>query len=399
MASGAGLDAASATTAAQIETQNNSTMTPLGRYGPDNKQGLPVADVYKYDPAFRAAVDAMGGLEAYEAVTQCVHAGPVCPMTPAQQAALDAYSLGSGRLEGQADLLPLDWAAGIAQNPGAEFFGSSMGTLRIANTLSSDSPAAKAGLLIGGGAALAMGAWNALTSIDPTVAAQAQSGSAGTTTWNEGPFLPPPLITPLPDPTKPLIESVPIQTPPTYAESFPAAEPGSLNPANPGYGTTTPVDSGTILANQNADGEFNGDGLLQSVENRRRYSPGVASSAGNLPTISQDDDWLRGTNQNAGRVPQQIADKLSGQHFESFDDFRKMFWKEVAKDPVLTRQFGAKSIDRMKLGLAPLAHEAEWAGQRKVYELDHMEPIGKGGNIYDMNNIIIRTPYNHIRGK
>lgn len=31
------------------------------------------------------------------------------------------------------------------------------------------------------------------------------------------------------------------------------------------------------------------------------------------------------------------------------------------------------------LALAPLAPEAEWAGQRKVYELDHMEPIGKGG--------------------
>ncbi|WP_307002965.1 hypothetical protein [Sphingomonas sp. SORGH_AS_0879] len=102
VASGAGLDAASATVAARIETQNNATVTPLGRYGPDNKPGLPVADVYEHDPAFRAAVKALGGLEAYEAVTKCVRAGPFCPTTPAQQAALTAYSQGSDRLEGQA---------------------------------------------------------------------------------------------------------------------------------------------------------------------------------------------------------------------------------------------------------------------------------------------------------
>jgi len=51
----------------------------------------------------------------------------------------------------------------------------------------------------------------------------------------------------------------------------------------------------------------------------------------------------------------------------------------------------------MKDGKAPYANLDEQVGKRRVYELDHNVEIQNGGNIYDLNNIIIRTPYNHIK--
>ncbi len=35
----------------------------------------------------------------------------------------------------------------------------------------------------------------------------------------------------------------------------------------------------------------------------------------------------------------------------------------------------------------------EKVGRRRVYELDHTQELQFGGNVYDMNNIIVRTPY------
>ena len=33
------------------------------------------------------------------------------------------------------------------------------------------------------------------------------------------------------------------------------------------------------------------------------------------------------------------------------------------------------------------------------YELDHVEEIQHGGNVCDMDNIVVRTPLNHMRDK
>ncbi|MBB6504658.1 hypothetical protein F4693_001631 [Sphingomonas endophytica] len=101
VAAGAGLDAHGAVTSAQIETQNNSTKTAFGSYGPDSKHGLPVALVYENDAAFKAAVDKLGGLTAFNAVSDCANKTETCVLSPDQQAALDAYSLGSQKLASQ----------------------------------------------------------------------------------------------------------------------------------------------------------------------------------------------------------------------------------------------------------------------------------------------------------
>ncbi|MEK9212836.1 hypothetical protein, partial [Sphingomonas sp. 2378] len=96
VASGAGLDAASATVAARIETQNNATVTPLGRYGPDTPERLHFEDVYEYDPAFRAAVKAVGGREAFEEAVKGARSPASCVTTALQKAALDDEELFGG---------------------------------------------------------------------------------------------------------------------------------------------------------------------------------------------------------------------------------------------------------------------------------------------------------------
>ena len=129
----------------------------------------------------------------------------------------------------------------------------------------------------------------------------------------------------------------------------------------------------------------------------RRMAPGAASHGSNLPLIAEGQTWLKGTAGNAGKVPAQIAEKLNGKQFADFNKFREAFWQEVAADPVLSKQFSPSNQSRMASGRAPVALDTQQVGGRKRYELDHAEELQHGGNVYDMNNIIIRTPYNHMK--
>jgi len=53
----------------------------------------------------------------------------------------------------------------------------------------------------------------------------------------------------------------------------------------------------------------------------------------------------------------------------------------------------------MKSDRAPFVIQGQKFEKREVYELDHVEPIGKGGNVYDINNIFLRIPLNNVRRK
>lgn len=131
----------------------------------------------------------------------------------------------------------------------------------------------------------------------------------------------------------------------------------------------------------------------------RRLEAGVVSHDGSLPRIDAGQTWLRGTDGNAGRVPAQIAEKLNGRSFRNFREFRSEFWKAAASDPVLSAQFSPSNRTLMSQGLAPFVVPNQRLGKNRRYELDHNQPVAKGGNIYDLNNIIVRTPLNHLKGK
>ncbi|MDI1446041.1 DUF6531 domain-containing protein [Polyangium sp. 6x1] len=123
-----------------------------------------------------------------------------------------------------------------------------------------------------------------------------------------------------------------------------------------------------------------------------RNSPGVATAGNNHPDAS---NWLRGSHGNAGRIPQSVADKLNGRQFNTFDDFREAFWKEMAADPQASSVFNAANQTRMTQGLAPIAHSSQQYGGHMSYILHHNTPIQHGGAVYDMANLTVVTPQFH----
>lgn len=107
--------------------------------------------------------------------------------------------------------------------------------------------------------------------------------------------------------------------------------------------------------------------------------------------------WLTGAGVGLGSpIPTRIADQLRGVKFSSFDAFRKAFWQAVAEDSELGSQFIPRNIDRMRDGFAPTARYADAIGKRKVFELHHVEWVSEGGNVYDVDNLRVNTPKNHI---
>jgi len=123
-----------------------------------------------------------------------------------------------------------------------------------------------------------------------------------------------------------------------------------------------------------------------------RRLPGVVKGVGK---VIQGDRWLRGSHGNAGFVPSQIAQRLAGRQFKNFDAFRKAFWEEVAADANLSKGFTFDDLVAMRNGNAPAVDARQALGGRATYELHHAKPIQHGGEVYDVDNIVVVTPRYH----
>lgn len=124
-----------------------------------------------------------------------------------------------------------------------------------------------------------------------------------------------------------------------------------------------------------------------------RNIPGTVSGNGQ----QAGDSWLGGAGTGDGApIPSQIADKLRGREFGSFDAFRWAFWKAIAADPELSKQFDPNSLDTMNKGRAPFARKSERIGKRVKVELHHKNEISKGGDVYNVDNLNALTPKRHI---
>lgn len=124
-----------------------------------------------------------------------------------------------------------------------------------------------------------------------------------------------------------------------------------------------------------------------------RNMPGTASGKGH----PVGGNWLGNAGVGEGApIPSQIADKLRGKTFGSFDSFRRAFWKAVADDPELSKQFDSNSLDTMKNGRAPYVRKQERVGKRVKVELHHKQEISKGGDVYNVDNLNALTPKRHI---
>ncbi len=123
-----------------------------------------------------------------------------------------------------------------------------------------------------------------------------------------------------------------------------------------------------------------------------RLMPGTVTGVGE----DVSGIWLVGANSGVGvPIPTDVADSLRGLEFQSFDSFRAAFWKAVSESAAAD-QFINQSAGRMRKGKAPRVRKADSVGGRRSYELHHLEKVSEGGGVYDVDNLRVNTPRNHI---
>ncbi|KPY88796.1 Pyocin/colicin protein [Pseudomonas syringae pv. spinaceae] len=124
-----------------------------------------------------------------------------------------------------------------------------------------------------------------------------------------------------------------------------------------------------------------------------RSIPGVASGYGEPVT----GVWLGDrTRAEGASIPTHIADQLRGRRFGDFASLRKATWIAVADDPELGKQFTQNNLEIMRGGGAPHPKLSDQAGGRTRFEIHHKNYISKGGAVYDIDNLVIMTPRQHI---
>lgn len=107
---------------------------------------------------------------------------------------------------------------------------------------------------------------------------------------------------------------------------------------------------------------------------------------------------MYGTDKNAGVIPKEIADKLRGKQYNSFDEFRNDFWKAVAETDYANEFLingDPKNYYRMKNGGAPLVVSNQAINGSFTYQLHHIIPINQGGSVYSVDNLVVVTSRYH----
>ncbi|MEE4691444.1 S-type pyocin domain-containing protein [Pseudomonas alliivorans] len=125
-----------------------------------------------------------------------------------------------------------------------------------------------------------------------------------------------------------------------------------------------------------------------------RSIPGVASGYG----ATVDANWLKNSAKSQGApIPSSIAEQLRGQKFNSFDGLREAIWLAASKDPELSRHFSFINNREVLKKRAPYALPEDRIGSRVKLEIHHKHWISNGGAVYDLDNLTIMTPKEHIQ--
>jgi hypothetical protein len=98
-----------------------------------------------------------------------------------------------------------------------------------------------------------------------------------------------------------------------------------------------------------------------------------------------------------GAFPRQVADRLRGQVFNNWQQFREAFWRAVSDTPELNAAFSPQNQARIADGLAPYAPQAMHQGGISKFMLDHTETIaiGREATLYNMDEIMVVSPKVH----
>ncbi len=128
-----------------------------------------------------------------------------------------------------------------------------------------------------------------------------------------------------------------------------------------------------------------------------RNRPGVASGSGT--EVVGPRQWL--VQGRVAMVPAEVAARLRGRSFGSFEEFQTAFWRAVAQEPQLLGQFSSSNQTHIRNGNAPFAPPGQQTGRGPAqtrYNLHHKQPISEGGGVYDVDNILVVSPWQHYIG-
>ncbi|MCY8540105.1 LXG domain-containing protein [Bacillus haynesii] len=172
----------------------------------------------------------------------------------------------------------------------------------------------------------------------------------------------------------------------------------SIKPPNNRY---TPALQGILQDAQNSINVKNTPLVEQLIrENANesvlfsRHVPGIATGKTNPTRSLLSQEKLMYNGGKLGVIPYEVRKQLIGKKFKSFDEFRKEFWKAVANTDY-AKEFNKNNVARMKNGNSPIAPKKEHYGKQKSYILHHKQPIDKGGDVYNLDNLIITSPKMH----
>lgn len=193
----------------------------------------------------------------------------------------------------------------------------------------------------------------------------------------------------------------PIVSPGNSSTTSPAEEP--VPPIYTGA-TITPVEGRFDTFPGLAEASFNDCIVVYPVDSGfvpiyvmfrdRREEPGIATGVGQPVS----GIWLGVASQDGGApIPSQIADQLRGRQFKNFKEFRNALWTAVGADAFLSKQFkGANSV-LVQAGTSPFTIPSEQVGGRGQFEIHHVIPLKDNGALYDIDNMRIMTPKQHIK--
>jgi hypothetical protein len=125
-----------------------------------------------------------------------------------------------------------------------------------------------------------------------------------------------------------------------------------------------------------------------------RNRPGVAHGGEELPGLTPGTTWLDKATGSVGLIPQEVAAQLRGRSFTDWRNFRREFWKAVGNVPELLAQFKPANQANILAGKPPIAPKSGHVGNRRAFELDHMDPLSITGprGVYDLDNIMVAPP-------
>ncbi|WP_457970314.1 HNH endonuclease signature motif containing protein [Pseudomonas sp. R4-84] len=177
---------------------------------------------------------------------------------------------------------------------------------------------------------------------------------------------------------------------PPFSQIYPGKPVIPVLPENETLPAVDPVQTGASIPGYPGDMDLpSPDALFYD----RRDDPGMALGFGQPVS----GIWLGEAARTTGAaIPDRIADQLRGREFANFHRFREAFWRAVAADRDLSKQFNGSNLREMTKGAPPFASRLDQVGGRRKFEIHHKHEVAKGGAVYDLENLLVMTARRHI---